>query len=46
LIIMAIQFLMIVILYRRYYLLKRDMYNLYMNMVKQITILNNLIAKE
>jgi len=43
-IVAAIQFVMIFILYRRYYLLKRDIHALYVGLVKQITFLTNLIA--
>lgn len=46
LIVTAIQFVMIVILYRRFYLLKRDIHSLYVGLIKQITFLTNLIANK
>ena len=43
--VILIQQVMIVIMYRRFYLLQSDMHTLYLGLVKQITLLNNLIAK-
>jgi len=45
-IVMAIQFIMILRLYCRFYILKRDTHSLYLGLIKQITVLMNYIAKE